>query len=116
MDYTYIIVFESTFVYVMISLPDDALTARLITDIDYMVHSIVISDIVRPLDPKGKKFRRKIKCSLWSSMYVEVCIYYIDSTTTIVHKYYTAPEMMLKREYVYVHTGIIKLFQNLTVI
>ena len=81
-----------------------------------MVLSIVIFDIVQPLYPKGKEVRRKIKCSLWSSMYVEVCIYYIDSTTTIVHKYYTAPETMLKREYVYVHTGIIKLFQNLTVI
>ena len=83
MDYKYIIVFESTIVYGMISLPYDTLTARLITYIDRMVSSIVISDIVRPLDSKGKKVRRKIKCSLWSSMYVEVCIYYIDSTTTI---------------------------------
>ena len=83
MDYKYIIVFELTFVYGMISLPDDALTVRLNTNIDRMVCSIVISDIVRPLDSKGKKVRRKIKCSLWSSMFVEVCIYYIDSTTTI---------------------------------
>ena len=81
-----------------------------------MVRSIVIYDSVRHLDQNGRKARRKINCSLQYSMYVEVCIYYIDSTTTIVHKYYTAPETMLKREYVYVHTEIMKLLQNLTVI
>ena len=53
MDYTYIIVFELTFLYGMISLPDDALTARLNTDINRMVRSIVIYDIIRHLDPKG---------------------------------------------------------------
>ena len=45
--------FESTFVYGMISLPDDALTARLIVDIDRMVRFDMFSDIGWPLDAKG---------------------------------------------------------------
>ena len=60
MDYKYIIVFELTFVYGMISLPDDALTARLIVDIDRMVRYIVIHDSIRHLDQNGREVRRKI--------------------------------------------------------
>ena len=44
----------------MISFLDDALTARLITDIDYIVRSIVISDSIRLLDQYGREVRRKI--------------------------------------------------------
>ena len=57
MDNTYIIVFELTFVYVMISLPDDAFTARLIVDIDHMVCSIVMYDSIRLLDQYGRVVR-----------------------------------------------------------
>ena len=60
MDYKYIIVLELTFVYGMISLPDDALTARLIVDIDRMVCSIVIYDSIRLLDQNRREVRRKI--------------------------------------------------------
>ena len=60
MDCKYIIVFESTFVYGMISLPDDVLTARLNTDIDRMVCSIVIYDSIRLLYHNGREVRRKI--------------------------------------------------------
>ena len=67
----------------------------------------MISDIGRPLDPKGGEVRRRIKSRLWSSMYVKVYIYYIDSTRIIVHKYYPAPESIFKKEYAYVHTGFI---------
>ena len=44
----------------MISFQDDALTARLNTNIDRMVCSIVIYDSIRLLDQNGREVRRKI--------------------------------------------------------
>ena len=41
------------FTYGAISLPDDAVTKRFITDIDFMVCYDAFSYIVWPLDPKG---------------------------------------------------------------
>lgn len=48
-----------TFVYGMISLLDDDLTARLIEYIDRTVRSDIISDIVRLLDHNGGKVNEK---------------------------------------------------------